>query len=328
MLGITLLLSCCGSVGDPLPPHTRIPNPITDLSAHQIGNEIVISWSWPLRTTGDAFATRLQGFTLWTVKVEDFTKDLEPVTIHDHRKQIHTIETSDLKSKPGQKQEVRLPLIDLEIGQPLILVATAWDEKGRDAGYSNQVRLQPVEAPEQPDWSHPLVQPTGVALTWDSALRADTYQLERSSEEDPRFKVLGRIEGTVYLDRSLEWGITYNYRIRPYRKSDSGWVEGPVSANKTVTLLDRFAPISPKGLRAVRTESSVELSWLANAEEDLIGYRVWRDLMSITEMITDTFYSDTSVRQDESYEYSLQAIDSNGNESLKSPQLQVPSVVP
>lgn len=47
------------------------------------------------------------------------------------------------------------------------------------------------------------------------------------------------------------------------------------SRTKTVTL-NRFAPFKPRGFAAGRNGAIVDVEWLANAERDVLGYRVYR----------------------------------------------------
>ncbi len=324
LTGLSVLLGACGSIGDPLPPLANLPRPIGDLAAEQIGDEIAIHWSWPLYTTENTIARRLGGFTLWAIDVPGFSADLTRETIDEYRQEVRVLEAGELAgSEPGERLQVTMPLGDWRLGQMTILVATAWNRAGRHAGYSNQVRLQPLEPPAGAAWIDPEVVPEGVSLTWRPAERADQYQLERASGDEAEFAPLGRVAESSFVDRSIRWGATYLYRLRPYRGSEAGWVEGSLSETVAVTPTDRFAPTAPKGLRAVRTTTSVELSWLANREKDLAGYRIFRDGVALAPVVSGTSYSDLSAAPDHAHEYALTAVDTNGNESERGPPLTV-----
>src|SRR5438270_659862 len=41
----------CASPGTPLPPSLKLPQPVADLTATRIGNQVVLHWTTPARTT-------------------------------------------------------------------------------------------------------------------------------------------------------------------------------------------------------------------------------------------------------------------------------------
>lgn len=315
----------CGAVGDPLPPLANLPSPVEDLAARQIDRELAVSWTWPLRTTEGVIARRLGGFTLWAVDVPDFSA-LTPETIDEYRRELLVLGADELDgAEPGDRVEVALPLDGWELGLRTLLVVTAWNRVDRDAGYSNQARIQPLPPPAGVEWLPPDVTPEGVLLAWQPAARAEDYRVERAVADSVQFSQLARVAGTEFLDRSIEWGTPYRYRLRPYRSSEAGPVEGRVSETREVLPMDRFAPAPPQGLRAVRTAVSVELSWLPNREEDLAGYRVLRDGETHSELLSSASYSDALAVADAAYEYAVTAVDRNGNESPRSAPAQVPA---
>lgn len=327
--GLALALGACGSVGDPLPPVANLPEPVADLAVRQVDDRIMVAWTWPAYTTERAVARRLGGFTLWAVDLGDSAEELARETIDEHRYEVVRLEAEALPtSGPGKLVELTRPLGQWTLGQAVMLVLTAWNRAGRDAGYSNQVHLQPLKPPGPPLWSVPHVDEGGVALSWRHAERADSYLLERSVGAGASFEVLGRVSGTTFADRDISWGVQHSYRLRPDRRSLAGWIAGPPSETMTVRPVDRFPPAAPAGLRAVRGPGSVELSWLPNREADLAGYRVLRDGTALAPLISATNYSDVTALARTAHEYSLSAIDANGNESPTCPPLAVPVTLP
>ena len=322
----TVALSC-GSVGDPLPPLVNLPQPIRDLSAQQVGDRISVSWSWPLTTTEGAIARQVGGFTVWAVDVPGFETELDPETIDVYRREVLTLGSSKLADLgPGDQVETSIPLAEWRLGQETLLVVTASNQADRDAGYSNQVELQPLEPPGATDWAEVAVQPHGIELAWLPAQHTDEYVIERSEGDDGEFSPLGRLAATSFIDRTARWGETYQYRLRPLRLSKAGWIEGPLSAGTSVTPLDTFPPAPPEGLRAVRTASSVELSWLPSPEDDVAGYRVLRAGQAISPLVRGTTYSDPFEGVSPA-EFSVSAVDVNGNESQPGSPITVPPTI-
>lgn len=310
------LAASCGSVGDPRPPLLNLPRPVEDLSARQVGGAIEISWSWPVATTEGLIARKIGNFILWAVDVPGFSTDLRPDTIDEYRRAVLTLGPDGFADRgPGDRLTITSPLEDWELGQTSVLVVSVTNVAGQDAGYSNQARLQPLEPPGVTEWSAISVTAQGVELAWIYAARADEYTIERSSDDGLMFQTLGSLSANSFLDRTVDWGTTYHYRLRPQRDSAAGWVEGPLSRTVDVTPEDTFAPPPPNGLRAVRTAASVELSWLPSADQDVAGYLVYRNGEGVSPLVNGVSFSDVSAPADTTLEYAISAVDAKGNES-------------
>ncbi|MDQ7049148.1 MAG: endonuclease [Enterobacterales bacterium] len=85
---------------------------------------------------------------------------------------------------------------------------------------------------------------------------------------------------------------------------------------------DTTAPISPASLVASGGSLKIDLSWSANSETDLAGYKVYRRdvaggaTTTLTEFpIAATSYSDSGLTAATSYFYLVSAVDLSGNES-------------
>ncbi|MEL6445866.1 MAG: T9SS type A sorting domain-containing protein [Bacteroidota bacterium] len=96
----------------------------------------------------------------------------------------------------------------------------------------------------------------------------------------------------------------------------------------TGTLIDLVPPSAPLDLSAVAGDGEVVLSWTANTEGDLSGYRLYRDtspgastlLASVGAGATN--YTDADLASD-TYYYRLTAFDTAGNESGFSEEVEV-----
>jgi len=83
---------------------------------------------------------------------------------------------------------------------------------------------------------------------------------------------------------------------------------------------DDESPAVPRGVYSVSGDGEVFLSWYANAERDLAGYRVYRGLSERGEYrrlatINSTQFSDRDVTNGRTYFYAVTAYDYDGNES-------------
>ena len=86
---------------------------------------------------------------------------------------------------------------------------------------------------------------------------------------------------------------------------------------------DTTAPAAPTGLSADAGDASVDLTWDANTESDLAGFRVYRstspdvstDGDGIAGLVTDPSYTDDGVVNDRTFYYVVTAVDDAGNAS-------------
>ena len=88
---------------------------------------------------------------------------------------------------------------------------------------------------------------------------------------------------------------------------------------------DTTAPGAPTGLAATAGDASVALSWAANSESDLAGYKLYRSTTAGQQgtsvagnLISGTNYSDTGLTNDVVYYYTVTAVDTSANESASS----------
>lgn len=85
---------------------------------------------------------------------------------------------------------------------------------------------------------------------------------------------------------------------------------------------DAFAPAAPRGVNSITGDYEVEITWLANTEGDLDGYRVYRNddpdgyfNRIATLGRSRTSFVDRDVTNGETYYYAVAAFDHAGNES-------------
>ena len=89
---------------------------------------------------------------------------------------------------------------------------------------------------------------------------------------------------------------------------------------------DDEPPAAPRGVKTITGDEQVIIEWYPNGEYDLAGYTVWRgrdgtDFDALAELSEDaTRYTDTTVRNGETYYYAVSAYDIEGNESQLSPE--------
>jgi hypothetical protein len=152
--------------------------------------------------------------------------------------------------------------------------------------------------------------------------------------------------GTV--DRTAQMGETYRYTAQRVRSVSLGGhaaggrtleLRSAVSTPATVTMRDIFPPHAPSGLEAVpggatAADRSIDLSWTPDTEADLAGYFVYRQEVDEKGVAAGTAarlnltpvagpaYRDQTAMAGHRYAYRVTAVDTAGNESAPSAEVQ------
>ena len=121
--------------------------------------------------------------------------------------------------------------------------------------------------------------------------------------------------------------------MRAVRGDGTQTVEGtPSEPPACVDSLDDFPPEAPAGLASTIRDGEIELMWEPNPEPDIAGYLVLRGeagdatLTPVTDtVVTETRFTDRTVKPGVRYVYAVQAIDSRlprPNVSLESARVE------
>ncbi len=139
------------------------------------------------------------------------------------------------------------------------------------------------------------------------------------------------------IDRDAALNHTYRYTVeRVAQVTLDGHeveVKGAVSAPSTVSARDLFPPHIPEGLVAVADSEggAIDLSWTADLDTDLAGYRVYRrvagsgsppERVSGAGLVPNADWRDSSAQTGVRYAYSVSAVDTSGNESARSAEVE------
>lgn len=106
--------------------------------------------------------------------------------------------------------------------------------------------------------------------------------------------------------------------------NNNGTIYGTINWQDGAPVSALSAPEAPKNYDAVFVSSNVDLTWQANTEEDLAGYRVYRDNVKIADVEkTSTSYTDNTVLLGTTYTYEITAYNTSNQESAKSSPVTV-----
>ena len=111
----------------------------------------------------------------------------------------------------------------------------------------------------------------------------------------------------------LQAGTTYHFRVRSTDPAGNP----QASADQTFTTTGAVSPAAPSGLGATSSDSSIILTWTANTETDLQGYKIYRSFAPgtgskslIASVGKVTSYTDNGLANGTPYYYMISAFDS------------------
>jgi len=183
-----------------------------------------------------------------------------------------------------------------------------------ETGPSNTVRQFTLDdsPPSRPDGlTGSGVSTSEIDLTWNASTDDQTgvaeYSIYRNATE------VGRSPTTNFSDTGLSASTTYTYRVSAW---NGDGFESNRSGPQNVRTLDPEPPPPPTNLSAATVSASeIDLSWTASAAADVIGYRVLRNGSSITVLGVTTSYRDSGLQGFTTYNYTVKALDNQGQES-------------
>ncbi len=149
----------CAKVGEPQPPEIHIPKPAADLTAHQVSDAIVLTFTKPVLNTDGSSAT-----TLARVEVFRLLEDLQPGphaksaagrTVRSERgaHPVHCVAQFSRFSAGGIlccRDTPELPDTSSIYSHAFRYAVLFINKKNQAAGFSNQAFIAPVAIPLPP----------------------------------------------------------------------------------------------------------------------------------------------------------------------------------
>jgi hypothetical protein len=313
---LAILLTACGSVGEPLPPLLHIPGRVHDFAVRQEASELVAEWTWPVLGSEGQVFREMERFEIYSLFIPPGGELPSADALSDHGELVTTITAqAPATTGPGTHLAVRAPLVG-QYGSKSGFAVRGVSAKGRSSTWSELQTLNVVQPPAAPSDLVATVLEPGVRVAWTPVEDAVRYDVQRRVAEG-EFVSIGSPDGPEFLDVSPQWDLSHSYRVRALKPAgDSPDVPGPPANIAALTPRDVFPPAAPVDLRALAAEGGVELSWSSNSEPDLGGYRVLRDGLPIHEGLLDSAnFSDQPLSAGQTAVYQVTAVDRSGNAS-------------
>lgn len=351
-----LLAAGCGAPGEPTPPSPPVPITVTDLSARQAGDGVLLTFTLPTKSvTGQRLETPPAVEVLRGSVKSDGTPDPKsfrvvytlPGALTDNYSSKNILEFTD----PIFPEETKA-----HPGTPIAYRVRTRASQKRASTDSNAaiVRIFPVaeritslevrvtQSAIELSWTAPTKMSTGEPLSNFSGYRVYRGQIDPATAAAAthdltqakwfsRLTLLASADSNDYSDTVFDFGKTYVYIVRSVVLAGNNPVESSDSNFAVVTPQDTFPPAAPRNVVAAvlpGAESGtllVDLSWSINMEPDLAGYRVYRSeeqgvrgQLLNAELLPTPALRDTSVVPGHRYWYTVTSVDRVGNESSAS----------
>ena len=351
LLFVLILFPACGKKGPLAPPLLRIPQSIENFSLSQRGEEFVLSWTNPSAYIDGSPMKEVSEIEIWLVEMDSKEAGQGNITRQEFEKKaslaVRLPEEKFPLFRDTAKESSRLffiyrPEKGISTQQTYIFGLRVRDERRRVSEFSDLLSLVAQALPLPPFNVRAAVFDNHILLRWDAPLSSTDqsappqvvgYNVFRSSGKGPALAVNSSpIKEIEYKDADFSFGQTYRYFVRAVASEGPPLQESDDSEVVEVRPLDTFPPASPSGLTAIAGTNYIALSWEANKEADVVGYRVWRQEAGATELIliaslgqAVNSYTDAAVEKNKRYDYAITALDNAGNESQKS--ASVPAVI-
>jgi fibronectin type 3 domain-containing protein len=357
----SVFLVACGAPGEPTPPTPVIPVAITDLTAHQDGDGVRLTFTMPSNSiAGVKLATTPAVEILRGALKPDGSPDLSSFRV------VYAIpgalvDNSRSEGHIGFTDPIAPEEIKAHPGRTLAYTVRTRASQKRVSADSNVVSVRVFPVPERITSVEARVTEPAIELSWTAPARTSAgdplpaiigYRIYRSEitpsavaasasvppqgkNEAPSLLLATSVTNS-YRDTSFAFDHTYVYVVRGVIQADGSELESATSPPLTVTPRDTFPPAAPQGVVAALLPAAspgalvVDLSWSISLETDLAGYRVYRSEQESTrgqvlnqELLPTPAVRDTSVQPGHRYWYTVTAVDRAGNESAPSAPVAV-----
>jgi hypothetical protein len=282
-LGLSGFSVGCASPGPPRPPSLKLPKPVADLTAQRVGNQVILHWTSPSKTTDDL---EIKG----TIAAR-ICREIGSSSLH-LRSKTPCAPVLQIPVQPGASTATDQLQPPFNSDPPALLTyfVEIDNVSGHSAGPSNQAFTATGRAPDPIVDLRATPVRSGAMLEWrqpsQAATAAETVELLRTqlhpattppsdSKKPPaaapsslsspaptivRLRVAGESpqppahpDGTI--DRTVRTDDTYTYTAERIRTVQLGvhtlQLRSPVSAAITFTMRDLFPPAIPTGLDAI-----------------------------------------------------------------------------
>jgi hypothetical protein len=309
------VLAGCASPGQPIERKPPSPVAVTDLSAAQSGDDVVLTFTLPSETTDRlpightpaieiyrAFETTANALEPAVAATPALLLTIPSAMVDRYVQQGHVRYSAALASADFTEHPGALAVYS---------VRTRLNEKKVSAA-SNSASLRIYPAPDPIEDLKAEVTHSAIVLAWTpprklldgTAASISGYRLYRETgaaapaasappttappapsekaRPSPALIAEPAADSSSFSDPNFEFGQTYIYTLRSVVQTPSGPLESDDSNSVVLTPKDTFPPAAPLGVIVAfvpaqgDTPAHLELSWAISPETDVAGYNIYR----------------------------------------------------
>jgi hypothetical protein len=352
---LSLYCGGCAAPGEPTERKRPIPEPVTDLSATQGGDDVILTFTLPKVTMEHKPLKQPLEIEIYRDFSAPSTAKPGALTEPSNPTLLATIPSGVVESNVSQghfrfADSLKTEDFRQHAGNEAVYVVRTRASKKAASANSNLAALRIYPAAESITDLKAEVTHSGVVLAWTAPQKTsvgpvpaiENYSIYRAENEPgttpagapqnagmktPLAKI-AESESTSYRDAQAEFGKTYVYSVRSVAKYPEEALESGDSNWVTVTPKNVFPPAAPQGLVVVyvpaadATPAHLELSWAINSESDIAGYNVYRSEQEgasgtrmNSELLLTPAFRDMNALLGRRYFYTATAMDRSANES-------------
>lgn len=338
LCGTVLLLGGCAAEGPPRPPRVQQPEKISNLTITQIGRTLRLRFKIPIRA--------MDGRTLTKPLGVDFFRQAAPpgqqktfiavkpwVSIPPQNLRRYQ-QGSDIVYEDELSPQEFARLAGKTLAFSVMTFTRAFRGRLRLSDPSNVARTQLLDVSPPVQNVRTRQAPQAVEVEWSTPLRSLTgaplppvvkYRIYRAQKpHSGSFTLVGEAPEPPYRDTNFQYNQAYAYKVRAVFAQNGYTAQTADSLPASITPRDIFPPEPPQGLTAVYTGRAIQLVWKPSVAPGVAGYNVYREQSGRAarrmnrELLRTPVFTDSSVARGERYTYWVTAVDTAGNESLRS----------
>jgi hypothetical protein len=296
---IVVALGACGKKGPPVAPQTRLPQPVTDLTAVERSGGIEVAWT-VARRRGDNSRIVDPGVARLYRADDAGTGEPRAAILDGERVRGYTqIATFQLHEPLSEYlRDNRIVYLDrqgLSYGRRYTYVTTTSDDRGRTGPPSRRVSITYIAPPEAPRALHAEPREGSVRLSWqppaalvDGGAITDplTYDVLRAGDPIGPLAPIGRTAAgvTAFEDRGVQNDRTYYYAVRAIRSTSTATANGEAGERVAATPMKTTPPAPVTDLVGIASRGEVRLSWRPSPAPDVAAYIVYRAARGVAPM--------------------------------------------
>jgi len=340
----------CGKKGPILPPVKKIPQKVEVFEIAQRGEKLILEWENPAAYTDGNSLSNIAEIEIWLVDQDRENAEKESggdkkVTLAEFER-IARLAVSVKKERFSEYQTERgyapgrfryfYELTGKDFTpKNLTFGLRVKDRKKRKSAFSDLLLIVPKIISLPPAGIKATVFKDRIEIIWNPAEKNidqsspphfKGYNIYKLDEAGLAYRLNSQlVKERKYSDKDFLLGEVYRYFLRAVVSDSPPLSESDNSEVIEILAKDTFAPAVPSGLVSIATKDFISISWDANPEKDLAGYRVWRKMegegeyISLTPLpIQENAFNDTNIEKNKRYYYAVTAQDKSGNESPKS----------